>query len=104
MGRGGRGTVWRARDELLNRDVAVKEITWPPSLDAAEQRAARRRALTEAQLAARLQHPNVVSIYDIIEEDDRPWIVMELIHYRSLRDIVREDGPLPPAWAARLGL
>lgn len=104
MGRGGMGTVWRARDELLNRDVAVKEITWPPSLDAAEQRAARRRALTEAQLAARLQHPNVVSIYDIIEEDDRPWIVMELIHYRSLRDIVREDGPLPPAWAARLGL
>src|SRR5438876_7450686 len=85
MGRGGMGTVWRARDELLNRDVAVKEITWPPYLNAAERRARCRRALTEAQLAARLQHPNVVSVYDIVDEDDRPWIVMELIQYRSLR-------------------
>lgn len=104
MGRGGMGTVWRARDELLNRDVAVKEITCPPYLNEAEQRAAGRRALTEAQLAARLQHPNVVGIYDVVEEDDRPWIVMELFQYRSLRDIVRDDGPLPPARAARLGL
>src|SRR3954447_7298322 len=104
MGRGGMGTVWRARDELLNRDVAVKEVTWPPYLNEAEQRAAGRRALTEAQLAARLQHPNVVGIYDVIEEDGRPWIVMELFQYRSLRDIVREDGPLPPTRAARLGL
>ncbi len=104
MGRGGMGTVWRARDELLNREVAIKEITCPPYLNAAEQRAAGRRALTEARLAARLQHPNVVAIYDVVEEDGRPWIVMELLRYRSLRDIVREEGPLPPARAARLGL
>jgi eukaryotic-like serine/threonine-protein kinase len=104
MGRGGMGTVWRARDDLLNRDVAVKEVTWPPYLNEAEQRAAGRRALTEAQLAARLQHPNVVGIYDVIEEDGRPWIVMELFQYRSLRDIVRADGPLQPARVARLGL
>jgi eukaryotic-like serine/threonine-protein kinase len=104
IGRGGMGTVWRARDELLNRDVAVKEIAWPPSLDEAERLTVRRRALREAQMAARLRHPGVVLIYDIIEEDDRPWIVMELLRYRSLRDIVVEDGPLPPAQAAQLGL
>src|SRR6266700_2931093 len=104
IGRGGMGTVWRARDELLNRDVAVKEIAWPPSLSEAERQTARRRALREAQMAARLRHPNVVLIYDIFEEDDRPWIVMEMLPYRSLRDIVMEDGPLPPARAAELGL
>ena len=104
IGRGGMGAVWRARDELLNRDVAVKEIIWPPYLDQAEQETARRRALREAQMAARLNHPNVVGIYDIVEEDGRPWIVMELIPYRSLRDIVREDGPLSPGQAAQVGL
>jgi eukaryotic-like serine/threonine-protein kinase len=104
IGRGGMGTVWRARDELLNRDVAVKEIAWPPSLDEAERLTARRRALREAQMAARLRHPNVVLLYDIIEEDDRPWIVMEMLPYRSLRDIVLEDGPLPPDRTAELGL
>jgi serine/threonine protein kinase len=104
VGRGGMGTVWRARDELLDRDVAIKEIACPPYLSDAEQQAARRRALREAQLAARLRHPNVVGIHDIVEEAGRPWIVMELFQYRSLRDIVREDGPLPPAQAAQLGL
>ena len=104
IGRGGMGTVWRARDELLNRDVAIKEITWPPSLTDAEQQATRRRALREAQMAARLRHPNVVLIYDIVNEESRPWIVMELLPYPSLRDIVAQDGPLPPAQAAQLGL
>ena len=98
------GTVWRARDELLNRDVAIKEIIWPPDFSAAERDAARRRALREAQMAARLSHVNIVGIYDIIEDDNRPWIVMQFLPYRSLGDIVREDGPLPPAEAARLGL
>jgi serine/threonine protein kinase len=104
IGRGGMGTVWRARDELLDRDVAVKEIAWPPYLSEAEQQAARRRAVSEAQLAARLRHPNVVGIYDIAEEDGHPWIIMELVPYRSLRDLLRDDGPLPPAQAAQLGL
>jgi serine/threonine protein kinase len=90
------GTVWRARDELLNRDVAVKEIVCPLYFSEAEREATRRRAVREAQMAARFRHPNVVGIYDILEEDDRPWIVMEYLPYRSLRDIVREDGPLPP--------
>lgn len=104
IGRGGMWAVWRARDGLLNRDVAVKEIIWPPHMDAAERDAARRRAVREAQMAARIHHPNVVRVYDIFEEDDRPCIVMELLPYPSLRDVLREDGPLSPANAARIGL
>jgi len=104
IGRGGMGAVWRARDELLNRDVAVKEIVWPAQLDAEEREMARRRAVREAQMAARVRHPNVVGVYDIIEEGDRPSIVMELVPFRSLRDAVAEDGPMTPAEAARVGL
>jgi eukaryotic-like serine/threonine-protein kinase len=104
IGRGGMGAVWRARDELLNRDVAVKEIVWPAQLDAEEREMARRRAVREAQLAARVRHPNVVGVYDIIEEGDRPAIVMELVPFRSLRDAVAVDGPMTPAEAARVGL
>ncbi len=97
------GAVWRAHDELLNRDVAVKEIIWPPQLNPDERETARRRAFREAQMAARLSHPNVVGVFDIVEEDDRPWIVMELVPFRSLRDTVLADGPLSPARAARIG-
>src|ERR1700750_3509479 len=104
IGRGGMGAVWRARDELLNRNVAIKEIVWPDMLDPAERETARRRAVREAQLAARLSHPNVVGVYDILEEDGRPCIVMELVPFRSLRDAVAEDGPMTPAEAARVGL
>ncbi|MBO0821948.1 MAG: serine/threonine protein kinase, partial [Nocardiopsaceae bacterium] len=104
IGQGGMGAVWQARDQLLNRDVAVKEIVWPPHLSDADREVARRRAVQEAQMAARLSHPNVVGIYDIIDSDDRPWIVMELVPYPSLRDIVRDDGPLEPGEAARIGL
>src|SRR3984957_14447390 len=99
IGRGGMGAVWRARDELLNRDVAVKEIIWP-----AERETARRRAVREAQMAARLWHPNVVGIYDFFEEDGRPTLVMELVPFPSLRDTVRDEGPLPPMRAAQIGL
>ncbi len=104
IGRGGMGAVWRARDELLNRDVAVKEIIWPPDMEEAERDTVRRRAVREAQMLARLRHPNVVGVYDIFEEDGRPAIVMELVPFRSLYDTVRDDGPLPPARAARIGL
>jgi eukaryotic-like serine/threonine-protein kinase len=104
IGRGGMGAVWRARDELLNRDVAIKEIVWPAQLDPAERETARRRAVREAQMAARLSHPNVVGVYDILEEDGRPCIVMELVPFRSLRDVLAEDGPMSPAEAARVGL
>src|SRR6266496_3418272 len=85
IGQGGMGAVWRARDELLNRDVAVKEIIWPPQMGPAERETTRRRAMREAQMAARLRHPNVVGVYDFVEEYDRPCIVMELVPFRSLR-------------------
>lgn len=104
IGRGGMGVVWQARDELLSRDVAVKEMIWPPSLTDQEQRTACRRATREAQVAARLNHRNVVRIFDIVEEDGCPWIVMELLPYRSLLDIIRDEGPLAPAEAAEVGL
>ena len=104
IGRGGMGVVWRARDELLARDVAVKEIIWPAHMDPAEWDVARQRAQREAQMAARLSHPNVVGIYDVVTEDDRPWIIMELVPYRSLRDRVQADGPLAPGQAAHVGL
>jgi hypothetical protein len=98
------GVVWRARDELLSRDVAVKEIIWPASLTEHERLRACRRATREAQMAARLNHRNVIVVYDIVQQDEHPWIVMELLPYRSLRDIVRDEGPLAPAEAAKVGL
>jgi serine/threonine protein kinase len=104
LGRGGMGVVWLAGDELLHRDVAVKEILWPPQLDGAEQQTLRQRALREARTAARLNHPNLVGVYDVVEDDGRPWIVMQLVPYRSLSEVVREDGPLPPKRAAQVGL
>lgn len=96
--------VWRARDELLARDVAVKEIILPPEMEEDEREAGRRRAVREAQMAARLRHPNVVGVYDIVDDDGRPAIVMELVPFESLRDAIRDHGPLPPAQVARIGL
>jgi eukaryotic-like serine/threonine-protein kinase len=104
IGRGGMGIVWQAQDELLNRDVAVKELTWPAYFSGEEQQAACGRATREAKMAARLSHRNVIRIFDIIEEDGCPWIVMELLPPRSLRDVVKEEGALSPAQAAEVGL
>ena len=104
LGRGGMGVVWGARDELLSRDVAVKELVWPASLSEEERPAACRRAVREAQVAARLSHRNVVRVFDVVEEEGRPWIVMELLPPGSLRDLIEQQGPLSPAHAARIGL
>lgn len=98
------GAVWRARDERLGRDVAVKEIVWPPEMHPDERETARRRAVREAQLAARLHHRNIVAVYDIVQDDDRPAIVMELVPHSSLRDVIHQEGPLSPVEAARVGL
>jgi len=98
------GVVWQARDEVLGRDVAVKELAGLRHFSARERDVARRHAVREARATARLSHRNVVQVFDILEEDGCPWIVMELITPRSLRDLIHEEGPLSPAQAARLGL
>jgi eukaryotic-like serine/threonine-protein kinase len=98
------GVVWQARDEILSRDVAVKELVWPAYFSEAEQQTACRRAVREARVTARLTHRNVIRVFDIIEEDGCPWIVMEFLPYGSLRDFVAEQGPLSPAEAAEMGL
>ncbi len=104
LGGGGMGTVWLALDLLLNREVAVKEVSPPADVSAAEGEMLRERTMHEARTAARLNHPNIVTIYDVVEDSGRPWLVMELVPARSLRDIVLEDGPLRPRQAARVGL
>lgn len=104
IGSGGMGAMWRAHDDVLGRYVAVKEIIFPPEMGPDERETARRRAVREAQLAARLLHRNIVTVYDIVEDAGRPAIVMELLPYRSLREVIRDDGPLSPVEAARVGL
>src|SRR3984885_934474 len=104
IGVGGMGVVWRGHDELLGRDVAVKEMVWPPHLTEQERQIACRRAMREAQMAGRLSHRNVVRVYDIVEEDSHPCIVMEFLPYKSLREILDEEGTVPPARAAQIGL
>ncbi|MEV0229392.1 protein kinase [Nonomuraea sp. NPDC050786] len=104
VGRGGMGMVWHAHDVLLDRDVAVKELILPYGLDRAGMQVAHRRVLREARSAARLTHPGIVTVHDVVEEDGRPWIVMELVRAWSLEQAVRQSGPLPVIQAAEIGI
>ncbi|WP_228976630.1 serine/threonine-protein kinase [Streptomyces sp. DH12] len=104
LGRGGMGTVWRAVDETLGRTVAVKELRFPTSIDEDEKRRLITRTLREAKAIARIRNTSAVTVFDVVDEDDRPWIVMELIEGRSLADVIREDGTLTPRRAAEVGL
>lgn len=83
LGRGGMGTVWRAVDETLGRTVAVKELRFPTSIDEDEKRRLITRTLREAKAIARIRNNGAVTVYDVVDEDDRPWIVMELIEGKS---------------------
>ncbi len=99
------GTVWRAFDEILQTEAALKEIEFAGGLDADERADRVERALREARHAAKLRgHPNVVTVLDVVSEDGLPWIVMELVPSVSLFQQVRESGPLPPPEVARIGL
>ncbi|GGX78671.1 serine/threonine-protein kinase [Streptomyces hiroshimensis] len=104
LGRGGMGTVWRASDETLGRTVAVKELRFPANIDEDEKRRLITRTLREAKAIARIRSAGAVTVYDVVHEDDRPWIVMELIEGRSLADVIREDGPLKWRRAAEVGV
>ncbi|MET8121024.1 serine/threonine-protein kinase [Micromonospora sp. NPDC005291] len=104
VGTGGMGRVWLARDEMLHRDVAVKEVVPPSWLAEAERAELRLRTLREARTAARLNHPNVVRIYDVVHDRESPWIVMEYVRSRSVQQIISAEGPLSPQRTARIGL
>ncbi|MFG2464187.1 serine/threonine-protein kinase [Streptomyces canus] len=104
LGRGGMGTVWRAEDETLGRTVAVKELRFPSSIDEDEKRRLITRTLREAKAIARIRNTSAVTVYDVVDEDDRPWIVMELVEGKSLAEVIREDGLLEPKRAAEVGL
>ncbi len=104
LGRGGMGTVWRAVDETLGRTVAVKELRFPTAIDEDEKRRLITRTLREAKAIARIRNHGAVTVFDVVDEDDRPWIVMELIEGKSLAEAIREDGLLTPRRAAEVGL
>ncbi|MBP2706619.1 serine/threonine protein kinase [Microbispora sp. RL4-1S] len=104
LGEGGGGTVWRAVDELLHREVAVKQVRIPDGLGPAEIAEFTGRAVHEARTAGRLSHPSIVMVHDVVDHGGRPWIVMDLVPGRSLDKVIAEDGPLPPRRVAEIGL
>lgn len=104
LGRGGMGKVWRAHDEVLHRTVAVKELTAGLYVAEADRLVLHARTQKEARAAARITHPGVVTVHDVIEYDNRPWIVMQYVDGPSLADAAKESGELAPREAARIGL
>jgi len=104
LGVGGMGTVWRAEDELLGRPVAVKEVVFPPGLSPDERDVHRERTRREARAAARLDHPSAVTVFDVVEQDGHPFLVLELVEGRTLSEVVRVDGPLSVQRTAQVGL
>lgn len=104
IGVGAMGAVWLAQDQRLNRAVALKQVVLEPGLDHRQATEARQRILREGRIAARLQHPHAVSIYDVAVHEGEPWLVMEYVPSRSLATVLTEDGLLCDWEAARVGL
>ncbi|MFI8764580.1 serine/threonine-protein kinase [Streptomyces sp. NPDC053792] len=104
IGRGGMGKVWRAHDEVLHRVVAVKELTAGRFVAEADRLVLHARTQKEARAAARITHPGVVTVHDVLEHDNRPWIVMQYVDGPSLADAAKEAGTIEPREAARIGL
>jgi serine/threonine protein kinase len=100
---GGMGAVWQAWDERLHRTIALKRLHLQPWLNQSERDVGVQRALREARITARLHHPNVVQVYDVVDDPDSPCLIMEYVPSQSLSDVVRERGSLPPEEVARIG-
>ena len=103
LGAGGMGVVWEARDERLDRPVAVKQLRTQLGLTEAETEVIAQRAMREARINASLQHPYAVSVFDVVQHDGQPCIVMELVPSVPLTEVMRGLGTLAPAEAARVG-
>jgi eukaryotic-like serine/threonine-protein kinase len=103
IGSGAMGIVWQAHDERLHRTVAVKQLLLQPGLSAAQAEEARRRCMREGRIAARLTHPNAITVYDVAEHDDDPWLIMEYLPSKSLAIVLSEQGTIAPTEAARIG-
>jgi hypothetical protein len=103
VGQGGMGRVWRCRDELLDREVAVKEILLSNGVSTGLSHEAAERAIREARAAARLRHPSIITIYDVVMHDEKPWIIMEFIGGRSLAQEIATRGRLDWEQVARIG-
>nr|WP_275412432.1 serine/threonine protein kinase [Actinoplanes palleronii] len=104
LGQGGMGRVWAARDELLGRDVAIKELVPPAGLTEDALRGLRERSIREARAIAQVDQANVVRVFDVVFDSGDPWIVMELVPSRSLYDVLQAEGPMAPDQVARVGL
>ncbi|MEV0202727.1 protein kinase [Nonomuraea sp. NPDC050691] len=104
LGRGTMGTVWRARDRALGREVAVKEIRQDSGLTEEQRAELRERMVREGRIAARISHSAVAAIHDVLIQDGSPWIIMELVEARSLEQVIDEEGPLPPRLVAEIGV
>ncbi|GAA4477943.1 hypothetical protein GCM10023094_21030 [Rhodococcus olei] len=103
LGGGGMGAVWLAHDTLLDREVAIKQVTFPADLTPEVARETRARAMREGRLAARLTHPHAIAMYDFTLEREDPWLVMEYMPSRSLAQALNVTETLPPTQVAQIG-
>lgn len=104
LGRGGMGVVWEGYDGLLRRPVAVKEVDFPPGITDAERDRLAARTLREARAVAAIETECAVRVFDVVDQGEKPWLVMELVRGRSLTDLIGASGPLPAPDVARIGL
>lgn len=103
LGSGAMGVVWQAHDDRLHRTVAVKQLLLQPNLTPAQAEEAHLRSMREGRIAARLSHPNAITVYDAVEHDGEPWLIMEYLPSRSLAAVIAERGSIAPEEAARIG-
>lgn len=103
IGLGGMGSVWRAQDERLQRTVAVKLLHLPPGASESEARVAKERAMREARITARLHHPHAVPVFDVVEHEGQPCLIMQYLPSRTLQQVLAQSGTLPVDEAALIG-